>query len=288
MLDEKIKRTIMDFQKNEITEHIVYRNLAQKTKGKNATVLERISEDELRHYNEWKEYTQTDISPNKWAIRKFLAISKIFGLTFAFKMMEGGEKEAEEIYTEITSAVPRAKSILKDEIEHEKLLVNMIDEEKIGYIGSMVLGLNDALVELTGALAGFTFTLQNTRLIGAAGLVTGIAASLSMSASEYLSQKSEKGKKNPVKASFYTGIAYILTVLILIFPYFAFTNYYIALGITVLEAILVVLVFTFFISVVKELSFRKMFLEILFISLGVAAVSFMIGWATKQVLNIEV
>jgi VIT1/CCC1 family predicted Fe2+/Mn2+ transporter len=164
----------------------------------------------------------------------------------------------------------------------------MIDEEKIGYIGSMVLGLNDALVELTGALAGFTFTLQNTRLIGAAGLVTGIAASLSMSASEYLSQKSEKGKKNPVKASFYTGIAYILTVLILIFPYFAFTNYYIALGITVLEAILVVLVFTFFISVVKELSFRKMFLEILFISLGVAAVSFMIGWATKQVLNIEV
>jgi VIT1/CCC1 family predicted Fe2+/Mn2+ transporter len=287
MLDEKIKRTIMDFQKNEITEHNVYRNLAQKTKGKNATVLERISEDELRHYNEWKGYTQTDISPNKWAILKFLAISKIFGLTFAFKMMEEGEKEAEEIYTEITSAVPRAKSILEDEIEHEKLLINMIDEEKIGYIGSMVLGLNDALVELTGALAGFTFTFQNTRLIGAAGLVTGIAASLSMSASEYLSQKSEKGK-NPIKASFYTGIAYILTVLILIFPYFVFTNYYIALGITILEAILVVLVFTFFISVVKELSFRKMFLEILFISLGVAAVSFIIGWATKQILNIEI
>jgi VIT1/CCC1 family predicted Fe2+/Mn2+ transporter len=287
MLDEKIKRTIMDFQKNEITEHNVYRNLAQKTKGKNATVLERISEDELRHYNEWKGYTQTDISPNKWAILKFLAISKIFGLTFAFKMMEEGEKEAEEIYTEITSAVPRAKSILEDEIEHEKLLINMIDEEKIGYIGSMVLGLNDALVELTGALAGFTFTFQNTRLIGAAGLVTGVAASLSMSASEYLSQKSEKGK-NPIKASFYTGIAYILTVLILIFPYFVFTNYYIALGITILEAILVVLVFTFFISVVKELSFRKMFLEILFISLGVAAVSFIIGWATKQILNIEI
>jgi len=151
----------------------------------------------------------------------------------------------------------------------------------------MVLGLNDALVELTGALAGLTFTLQNSRLIGAAGLITGIAASLSMSASEYLSQKSEKGSKNPIKAMFYTGIAYVLTVLLLVIPYFVFANYYIALGVTLLNGILVILVFTFFISVVKELSFREMFLEILFISLGVAAVSFMIGWIANGVLNLR-
>lgn len=88
----------------------------------------------------------------------------------------------------------------------------------------MVLGLNDALVELTGVLAGLTLALQNTRLVAMTGFITGIAASLSMSASEYLSAKSEEGPQDPLKASIYTGSAYVLTVLFLIFPYLLFTN----------------------------------------------------------------
>lgn len=288
MLDEKIKRTILGFQRNEATEHVIYETLARKIKGGNAEVLKRISDDELRHYNEWKKLTETEVRLNRLAVMKFLVVSKIFGLTFAMKLMEAGEERAEAVYAEITSKVPETKEILAEELEHEKLLVNMIDEEKIGYVGSMVLGLNDALVELTGALAGFTFTLQNARLIGAAGLITGIAASLSMAASEYLSQKSEQGSRSPSKASFYTGIAYVLTVFLLIIPYFIFANYYMALGATMFVAVSVIFVFTFFVSVVKELSFRKMFFEIIFISLGVAAVSFIIGWITREVLNVEI
>lgn len=287
MVDEKIRETIIGFQKNEITEYYVYRRLACKTKGKNSEVLDRISKDELRHYNKWKEYTLTDVPPRKLTALKFLIISRIFGLTFALKIMEGGEEKAGEAYDSIVDAVPEARDIMWEETEHEELLVGMIDEERIGYIGSMVLGLNDALVELTGALAGLTFTLQNTKLIGAAGLITGIAASLSMSASEYLSQKSEKGSRSPIKASFYTGVAYILTVLLLVAPYFLFADYYLALGITVLDAVLVVLLFSYFVSVVKDLSFKKMFLEILAISLGVAAVSFVVGWIANQALHVE-
>lgn len=123
--------------------------------------------------------------------------SKIFGLIFAAKMMERGEKEAKEVYAGLLEGLLEAERILRDELEHEELLIDMIDEEKIGYIGSMVLGLNDALVGLTGAPAGFTFTLQNSRLIGAAGLITGIAASLSMSASEYLPQN--RRKRAPIR-----------------------------------------------------------------------------------------
>ena len=67
----------------------------------------------------------------------------------------------------------------------------MIREKQLDYVGSIVLGLNDALVELTGALAGLTLALQNTRLIAIAGLITAIAASFSMAASEYLSNKSD-------------------------------------------------------------------------------------------------
>jgi len=104
--------------------------------------------------------------------------------------------------------------------------IDMIDEERLRYVGSMVLGLNDALVELTGALAGLTLALQNTRLVAMTGLITGVAGSLSMAASEYLSTKSEGGVKEPFRASVYTGFAYVLTVIFLILPYLLLIDLY--------------------------------------------------------------
>jgi len=278
---------IQDFQRNEITEHIVYQRLSQRVGGENGEILKRISEDELRHYNEWMQYTQTEVQPNRLLVLFYLVMARILGLTFAIKLMERNEEKAERIYAEVTEEIPEAEEILKDEIEHERLLVDMIDEERLEYIGSMVLGLNDALVELTGALAGLTFAFQNTRLVGLAGFITGISASFSMAASEYLSTKSEVDGKDPLKASFYTGIAYVLTVLLLIVPYFIFSNYYAALSIAIVDALLIILVFTFFVSVVKDVSFRKTWAEMVFISLGVALVSFVIGWAARMVLKVE-
>src|SRR5574341_282925 len=105
---------------------------------------------------------------------------------------------------------------MREEDMHEQKLLAMLDEEHLHYVGSVVLGLNDALVELTGALAGLTLALQNTELIALTGLITGIAASLSMAASEYLSTRSEETEKHPFRAAVYTGIAYIITVTLLI------------------------------------------------------------------------
>ena len=94
--------------------------------------------------------------------------------------MEKVEGKAQAIYEEISRYIPAAIDIEKDEKEHERKLIDLIDEERLRYIGSMVLCLNDALVELTGALAGFTLAFRNTHLIAMAGFITGIAASLSM------------------------------------------------------------------------------------------------------------
>ena len=167
-------------------------------------------------------------------------------------------------------------------------MVSLIDEERLRYVGSIVLGLNDALVELTGALAGLTFAFQNTRLTALAGLITGIAASLSMATSEYLATKSDLDSKSPFKAAIYTGAAYVITVLFLIFPYFVFTNSLLCLGLTLLNAVIVIFIFTFYISVAKEYSFKKRFLEMVFISLGIAALTFAIGFVIRILLNVEV
>jgi VIT1/CCC1 family predicted Fe2+/Mn2+ transporter len=154
-------------------------------------------------------------------------------------------------------------------------------------VGSIVLGMNDALVELTGTLAGLTLALQSTRLIAMAGLITGIAASLSMATSEYLSTKSEGGEKDPIKALIYTGCAYVFTVFFLILPYLVLDNFYVCLASTIFNAIVVIFVFTFYVSVAKDLPFRKRFFEMVAISLGIAALSFGIGFIIRSFLNVE-
>jgi VIT1/CCC1 family predicted Fe2+/Mn2+ transporter len=289
LLDTETKKTILTAQKNELTEHFIYEKLSRSTKDPhNQNILKHISSDELKHYNFWKKYTQEDVKPDKLKIWKYLLISTIFGITFGIKLMERGEEQAQVTYEKISKFVPDAESVVKDEDEHEKQLINLIDEERLRYVGSMVLGLNDALVELTGALAGLTLALQNTRLIAMTGLITGIAASLSMATSEYLSTKSEEDNKNPFKASIYTGSIYVITVLFLIFPYLIFTNFYFCLGFTILNAIIVIFIFTFYISVAKDLSFRNRFVEMTLISLGIAALTFAIGFLIRIFLNVEV
>jgi len=176
-LDKETRKQLLTAQRNEITEHLMYKKLSQSIKDlHNKDVLESISRDELKHYNLWKEYTRKDVKPDRLTVWKYYLISRLFGLTFGIKLMEKGEERAQTIYERISDFMPVAKKIVEDEDIHEKQLIDLIDEERLRYVGSMVLGLNDALVELTGALAGLTFALQNTRLIAMAGSITGIAA----------------------------------------------------------------------------------------------------------------
>lgn len=287
-MQKEIEETILKVQKNEITEHIVYHKLAKSFKNqKTKEILEKLSRDELAHYNFWKKYTNKDVKPDKVKIWFYFLISKFFGLTFGLKLMEMGEIEAKDVYNKVSKHFSKAKKIIKEEDKHEKILINLINEEFLEYTGSIVLGLNDALVELTGALAGLTFALQNSKLIALAGLITGIAASFSMAASEYFSTKAEKGFKNPFKSALYTGIAYIFTVLLLVFPYFLFKNIYFSLVLTIFNAILVIFVFNFYISVAKELNFRKRFFEMFIISLSITGISFLIGVLMRLFLGIE-
>ena len=283
-----MKDVLLKFQKAEIQGHVIYKFLAQHADEKNSRILERIAQEELNHYRILRKYTGKDVKPPFFSTLFMKLLALILGYTFVVKMMELSEKKAEVGYEAVLDEIPEAKKMLQEEQTHEDRLIAMLEEERIGYIGSMVLGLNDALVELTGTLAGLTFALRNTSIVGIAGLITGIAASLSMAASEYLSEKSEKSGKSPAKAAIYTGIAYIITVALLILPFFLIHNAYLALLWSLFDAFVVILLFTFFVSVVKEEDFGKLFAEMLLISFGVALVSFVIGVLARRLLNVEV
>lgn len=278
---------ILKFQKAEITEYHIYNILSKKTKDvHNAQILQQIADEEHRHYNLLKRYTQLEVKPSKVFIAWYRILSMFFGITFTIKLMEGGENKAQGAYNEISDQIAEVEQILNEEKEHENKLIDLIDEERLRYAGSMVLGLNDALVELTGTLAGLSLALQNTRLIAMAGLITGIAASFSMAASEYLSQKAEE-LDTALKSATYTGIAYIVTVAILILPYLIFDNYFLCLGMTLSFAILIILVFNYYISVAKSLNFKRRFIEMALISLGVATLSFFVGFVVKRAFGID-
>ena len=251
-------------------------------------ILEQIADDELRHYREWSKYTQQEVAPDKLKVWMYYWISRVLGLTFGIKLMEKGEEKAENNYKPLLQRLDNIEAILQDEDKHEAALIVLLDEERLRYVGSIVLGLNDALVELTGALAGLTLALQDTRLIALSGTITGIAAALSMGASEYLSTKSEETTKEPLKASIYTGVAYIATVLILILPYLFLDNFYVCLAWALTAAVLIIAMFNYYISVVKDEPFKKRFLEMAGVSLGVAGLSFLVGYVVRTILGVEI
>jgi VIT1/CCC1 family predicted Fe2+/Mn2+ transporter len=288
-ISEEIRQKLLAFQKNEITEHHIYRRLASRVSSPgNRRILEDIAADELRHYVQWRIYTQQDVAPDRLSIWKYYLISRVFGFTFGVKLMERGEEDAQDSYEQLREVIPEAEAIILEENQHETDLLQLLDEERLRYTGSMVLGLSDALVELTGALAGLTLALQDTKLVALTGSITGIAAALSMGASEYLSTKAEETDKNPVRASIYTGGAYLITVLVLILPYLVLTNYYLCLGCTLAGAVMIIALFNYYISVAKDEPFRRRFLEMAGLSLGVAAISFLIGFLMRTFLGVDI
>ena len=301
MINEKNLKDIKYLQRRELTDHNLYLKLAKRQKNEhNKEVLNKIAKEELGHYKFWKKISNVELKPSKFQLWFYYFISVVFGMTFGIRLMELGEAKTQHLYSELIGKVDGIEQLLKEEEEHEEALIDSIKEEKLNYVGSIVLGLNDALVELTGTLAGLTFALADSKIVALSGLIVGIAASLSMASSEYLSTKQEESHSKAFKSAIYTGVAYIITVILMILPYLLMPDtvfnifglevpsIYVSLGITILVVVFIILIFNYYISVAKRLNFKKRFWEMVTISLGVAVLSFLVGYLVKIIFNIEV
>ena len=280
---------IKQMQQNELTESVIYEEIAKFAKGDtNKATLRRLSQEEKAHYEIWKSYTGIEMKPEAMKVFKFKMLARILGFTFAVKLMENGEDHAQEEYARLASEIEESVMIRSQEEEHEAALLQMLDEERLQYVGSMVLGLNDALVELTGSLAGFTFAMQNTSLIALSGLIIGISATFSMASSEFLAARSE-GRTDAFKSCTYTGIAYLLTVVALVTPYLLLGNeyYLVALACMLGIVILIIAGFTYYTSVAMDQPFKSRFMEMAGISISVAVLSFVVGILAKHFLGVD-
>lgn len=277
-------------QENEITEYHIYKKLAAMSKEpKNGEILLEIAQQEHEHYQFWKKITEKDVEPNKNRIKKYITLAKIFGLSFSLRLLEKGEVNASKFYESISKEYPEVLKIHQEEQDHEQKLIGILNDFRLIYAGAIVLGLNDALVEFTGTLAGLTFVFGNNLIVGVTGLVMGVAASLSMAASGYLASREDETKEtNPITSAIYTGLAYLVTVVFLVTPYLIQENPYIALGSMILVTILIIASYTFYISIAKNISFKRRFVEMALISLGVTVISFGIGKLIKHYIGVDI
>ena len=283
-------KVLKKMQQSEITESVIYKKIAKFAKGEdNKKTLIRLAEEEEAHAKIWEKYTGLNLKPNKLKVFKYVTLARVFGFTFAIKLMEKGEENAQHEYDLLAKEVEESIVVKQQEEEHEKALIEILDEERLQYVGSMVLGLNDALVELTGSLAGFTFAMQNTKIIALSGLIIGVSATFSMAASEFLSARSE-GRSDAFKSCLYTGVAYLAAVALLILPYLLLPSslYLVALFAMLAIVILIITVFTYYTSVAQSKPFLSRFLEMSIISVTVAVISFGVGILAKILFGIDI
>ena len=287
-MDRVERERLIRLQKMEKTEMEVYRRLANREKNsKNKKIFEKISLQENNHYNILKEKTNEDVNYSIIRVQFHVLTAIFLGLTFSLKLMEKIEQNAAAEYRDLGYDY-----IAKEEDEHEKELLSLLEEDALNYLSSIILGLSDALVELTGALAGLTLAFQELRIVALAGLVTGISASFSMAASEFLATKEENENRSAIKAALFTGISYIVTVLLLVTPYLLLDNnnqiifslepHLQALIITFIIGLFIIALFNFYVSVAQDKSFKGKFIEMGLILLVVTFISFIIGLVLRK------
>jgi VIT1/CCC1 family predicted Fe2+/Mn2+ transporter len=286
----------MDFAslaQKEYRNFIVFSDLAKLENNEDfKSTLTELADFEEAHYLFWQSIARPKAKLTKPRLGWYRWLRKLFGITFIVRYMEREETEMIETVREylFTSDHPEKKTmedvIYIDEAREQKLL-KQISEDRVEFLGSIVLGLNDGLIELSGALTGFTFAFQHTSTIVLAGFILGISASLSMASSAYLQARHEKGK-DPVKSAIFTGLAYIIVVLLLIMPFLLIPYLYGALAIMIAVVILIVAGLSFYTSTVFGRKFKDDFREMFIFSIGTAFVSFLISLVARELLGIQV
>lgn len=281
------------FAYNEYKDYLIYKTLAEKEKNLEfKKILENFIEQEWQDYNFWLRFINKKISVSKITILKYLLMRKLLGLTFTVKFLETREHKTIEYYTKFLETIndqdlkKEITEIITHEREHELKLANQINEERVHYLGNVILGLNDALIEISGSLVGFAFAYWNNILVVISGIIVGLSATLSMTSSSYLQAKHERDK-SPVKAALYTGLAYFFIIILLILPFIIFKNTILSLILMFFIILIIISALAYYSHIIFDYSLKNNFIEMLSLSLGVALVSFIIGNSFKKFINLD-
>ena len=282
---ERFKRYALD----ELLDHELYARLAARERNeRNRKLLEELARDELRHHLFWSKLAgpvRLGLG-GRLKLHLLLSLSRLAGKTFTIKLLERGEaatvgeyrRAAAELGGELAAELAR---VIEDEERHESELAGSLDELVVRQLGSIALGVSDAIIELTGVLAGFAGYTGSPLQVAAAGLIVGVSAALSMAAAAYSQAKHERGK-NPRTAAAFTGLFYMLTVLALVAPLLLGVPASIGVALSLACALAILAAFSFYSAVVMERPFLREYLENAAVIMAVSLVGYAFGQIVKE------
>ena len=161
----------------------------------------------------------------------------------------------------------------------------MVRKDKFNSAGAIVLGMHDALVSLTGLIAGLAVAMADRYVIILTAVIASVTASLSMGASNYLAVRTDGGRRAFISA-LYTGVAYMATCAVLIVPFFVFENRAVEMVLMFTIAVAEIFVFNYYLGRVNHRPYMRKFLEMLGVCAGVSVIAFLIGLGANKYLGI--
>lgn len=278
--------------RDEYKAYTLYKALARSVGGKKYRyVLEKAAEDEWNHYVFWRNIVgECTTRLTKLKMFLYTVILYLFGLTVTLKVIESKEVDASETYRKLSEHRPDLRDslnkIIEDEERHEADFASNIDEGRVKYLGSITLGISDALIELTGIYTGSLGAFENTISAGLTGFLAGVAASISMGIASY-SQAKHDTYRNPRLSALYTSTAYILVVVLLALPYFLMNSMLFAFTTMISVAVAVVAYMTFYTAVLHNKNYMREFVETVSMILGVSFLLYILGSILSKLIGLE-
>ena len=276
---------------DEYSDYTLYDRLARTVKADSpfSEVLRGLSATEHRHYEFWRKYVpEEEPKVSRAKLYWILLIRKVLGLTFASRYLDRHESDVVGEYRGLAHLIPEEdrgafEEMVADEVSHEKEFEKRIESSAVTYISFIVLGLADALVEITGIHAGSLGLYDRTEIAGLAGVIAGAAASLAMASAAFAQAK--QGFKGSARLSaLYTGVSYFVTAVILATPYFLTRDMVYALTSSLTLAVVILTVTTYYSSIISDKPFKRDFLEILGIMFAVTIVLYFFGYFVRPLV----
>jgi VIT1/CCC1 family predicted Fe2+/Mn2+ transporter len=269
---------------DEWSDYTLYERLSRTigTQSPFNSVLKELSATEHKHFEFWRKYVPGE-EPKLTKLKLYwvLFLRRFFGLTFATRYLDRHEANVVKEYQGLAKLIPDSDKaaydeMVADEKDHEKAFAMKVESSAVRYISFVVLGLADALVEISGIHAGWLGLFEKTEIAGLAGVIAGGAASLAMASAAFAQAK--QGFKGSARLSaVYTGVSYFITAIILATPYFLTSNMILALSASLTLAVVILAVTTWYSIVIQEKPFFKDFVEILAILFATTIIVFVLG-----------
>jgi len=280
--------------RDEYTDYSTYLALSRRERNPSfKKALEELAQEERDHYEFWKKYApDTRVSTNRLSLFFVLVLRIILGLTFTMKFLERHEEDVISRYKQVAGSIltedrTRFDAMVNDEEHHENYLMGEVKEGRVKYMSFIVLGLADAVVEISGIHAASLGIFNLTEIAGVNGIVAGMAASIAMASAAYAQAK--QGFEGSAKwSAIYTGVSYMLTAVLLALPYFLTRVMVVALGTSLIIGGILVAMMTYYDTVISNREFKRQFGEIAGLILAASLSLYIIGYVIRQRLGIVI